>query len=517
MTARLQRIVQKLNQFSTADWVAVVLVAAAFFLRFYNLEDSQQFLGDQGRDAIVVSRMFVEKDPVFIGPITSVGDIYLGPLYYYFMLPFLWLSYPSPMGPIYAIAFVGVLTVALMYWLGRRMAGERVALIAATMFAFSGIAVVYSRFSWNPNPAPLVSLLMVFFTWKAWRGNFHSWIAVAVCFSALIQLHYINLITAGGAASVWLLSFLQQRNNRVRLKALLKNTLLATLVMLLSFLPLFLFDLKHDWLNAQAFRNLFANEGAFAIRDFDGTGGGFGERLINTLELLFSTVGIEESFPFKRAFITVLGALTFMTLRYYAVNKNRREEWQHIVVLFAYIIPTAIGLALYQRPVHHHYVLFILPVVFLFIGTLLSFLVEFNKWLDLTIVVVFLAVFGYYNAPKMIHQDASWKIDDIRRTAEAISDRVEVGEKYNIVLIASSHDLYGQNYRYFLYTKKGKEPVNPEREIEVDALFIINEEHVPGPVTELPIYQIQIFPNKEPAEVFTIPDGPEITLLKKSD
>lgn len=97
MTARLQRIVQKLNQFSTADWVAVVLVAAAFFLRFYNLEDSQQFLGDQGRDAIVVSRMFVEKDPVFIGPITSVGDIYLGPLYYYFMLPFLWLSYPSPM------------------------------------------------------------------------------------------------------------------------------------------------------------------------------------------------------------------------------------------------------------------------------------------------------------------------------------------------------------------------------------------------------------------------------------
>ena len=98
MFVQIHALFSKIKSMSWLAWLVVLTVVAAAVLRFYNLEDSQQFLGDQGRDSMVVSRIFTERDPVFIGPVTSIGNMYLGPLYYYFMLPFLWLSYPSQWG-----------------------------------------------------------------------------------------------------------------------------------------------------------------------------------------------------------------------------------------------------------------------------------------------------------------------------------------------------------------------------------------------------------------------------------
>ena len=70
----------------------LLILAVAIFLRFYNLKNTMMFQGDQGRDAMVVANIFKNLDPVFIGPVTSIGNMYLGPFYYYFMLPFLFLS-----------------------------------------------------------------------------------------------------------------------------------------------------------------------------------------------------------------------------------------------------------------------------------------------------------------------------------------------------------------------------------------------------------------------------------------
>jgi len=123
-----------------------LLFAISLFLRFYNLEDSLMFQGDQGRDAIVVANIFKEKDPVFIGPVTSIGNMYLGPFYYYLMLPFLWLTYPSPMGPVFMVAGLSVATVVLFYFLVKKIYGQKVALIGKFFFALSHTAVFLYRF-----------------------------------------------------------------------------------------------------------------------------------------------------------------------------------------------------------------------------------------------------------------------------------------------------------------------------------------------------------------------------------
>src|SRR6185295_6950880 len=98
-----------LRRYSPTQLLLAVIVILAAFLRLWNLPATLEFLGDQGRDAMFVSGIFREGNFVFIGPTTSVGDMYLGPFYYYFMLPFLGLSYPSPIGPAYAVAIFNII------------------------------------------------------------------------------------------------------------------------------------------------------------------------------------------------------------------------------------------------------------------------------------------------------------------------------------------------------------------------------------------------------------------------
>ncbi len=66
---------------------AVILVAISF--RFWQIRDYVVFLGDEGRDMIVMRNMIVGKRPVFLGPTASVGGFYLGPIYYWLAAPFL--------------------------------------------------------------------------------------------------------------------------------------------------------------------------------------------------------------------------------------------------------------------------------------------------------------------------------------------------------------------------------------------------------------------------------------------
>lgn len=71
-----------------ANTILLVLIIAGSWLRLYRLSSTIMFQGDQGRDALIVAKMFKDFDLAFVGPVTSIGNMYLGPFYYYFMLPF---------------------------------------------------------------------------------------------------------------------------------------------------------------------------------------------------------------------------------------------------------------------------------------------------------------------------------------------------------------------------------------------------------------------------------------------
>ncbi len=493
-----------------------LLLVIAAFLRLWKLPETLLFLGDQGRDALTVAKIFTEGDLVFIGPVTSVGNMYLGPLYYYFMLPFLRLSYPSPVGPAYAMAILGILTVFLVYHWGKRLIGRRAAMIAAGLYAVSATTVTYARFSWNPNPAPLVGLTMIYATYLAGKKSAWWWVVVAICFSILMQLHYLALLSIGGAGLVWLLQLRDglrkkpaQTNDKLDLRHQLLATGVSVLIVLASLTPLMLFDSKHDWLNVRAFQKLVTQEDTFSgpgseslitkipatIKETHGRGMHIlfeitvgKHRLVNTLLLGGVAVG-----------------LTFLLTR-------RRQPHQFgTVVIVCYLLTGILGTAVYEHTIFDHYIAYLFPVTFFVFGLLLAALSRhlIGKILAGAFVIFFLS----WNVPRLPLKAGGWNIYDMERVSQTVYQHLSPGETYSLVLLSPSKDLYAQNYRYFLSTTD-RPPLPPERAGEAQTLVVIDEEQTSN-VGSLPIYEITIFPVKNPSEVYTIDQGPRIYFFRK--
>ncbi len=228
-------------------YLAIIILLLGAFLRLYRLPQTMQFLGDQGRDVFTVRRMLIEHHPVLIGPVTSVGNMYLGPFYYYFMLFPYMLTYPDPTGPTYAVALVGILTVWLVYKFGREMVGGKAALFASFTFAISPLVLTFSRFSWNPNIVPLFSLLLLWSLYNALKGKDKAWIWVGLWFAVLMQLHYITLLLGGLAGLIWIYVFIGKLRAGGVKRSFVVSTLVAIAVFLISLIPLVAFDFRHDF------------------------------------------------------------------------------------------------------------------------------------------------------------------------------------------------------------------------------------------------------------------------------
>ena len=53
----------------------VCLLVLALGMRVWRLPEYMVFLGDEGRDALVVKKILVEKDFPLLGPVTSIGNM----------------------------------------------------------------------------------------------------------------------------------------------------------------------------------------------------------------------------------------------------------------------------------------------------------------------------------------------------------------------------------------------------------------------------------------------------------
>lgn len=496
-------------------YLLIVILLLAAFLRLYNIPNTVQFLGDQGRDAIIVSRIFRELDPVFIGPVTSVGNMYLGPLYYYFMLPFLFLTYPSPMGPVYAVALLGIFTVFLMYYLGQKLIGKQAALWATGLFGLSAVVAHNTRFSWNPNPAPFVSLFMLYFTYKAVKKSEWYWVGVTACFAVLIQLHYLTLLSGAGFGLVWLFQLIQKLRNKKPIKKMILSTSLAALIFIASLTPLILFDFRHDGLNRKAFLSILTKEDAFSQEVSDDRSSilKFSSDFLDRSELIIADISVGRHSMNLNVFISLAVITAFIW--YLREAKKQKKDLTGDLILASFLLTGILGTAAYKHAIYEHYIAYLFPVTFLVLGRVIQFLLT-KKIPGIVAVLLFLIVFARFNYrhAQVILNSLGWTIAHIQGVAKTIEDRVTPGEKYNIVLLNDTGDINGQNYRYFLLTSD-KPPVPEEKFGEVDTLFIIDEQRKVEKEVDSPVYEIVTFPNKEPAEEYQIQNGPEITVLRK--
>jgi 4-amino-4-deoxy-L-arabinose transferase-like glycosyltransferase len=245
--------------------LTLVLLGAAF-VRLYRLGSLLNFYYDQGRDALVIWRLWHEGKLFLIGPITGLKGIFLGPFYYYLIAPFYLVGHGNPLYPALFLSLLSIAAVFIVYVLSKEMHSRAVGLIAATISAFSFDIFRASRWLANPTPILLSSVLFLYSLWKILTGGSQKWwvfaallVGLSLQFEAASAVFYILIFII-----FWL--WLRNRKKGLPVKLPdLKTYFYSFAAFFVTVIPQIIFNFRHENLLIKNFYDFFFQEKAFRV------------------------------------------------------------------------------------------------------------------------------------------------------------------------------------------------------------------------------------------------------------
>jgi len=476
--------VPKLKKFLKKNWLIILILFLAAVLRLYKISDYAEFLGDQGRDVLIVRDFLKHGDLFFIGPQTSVGNMYLGPFYYYLIAPSLLLANFNPLGPAIFIALVSITTVWLIYFVGKKYFNPTTALIASFLYAISPVAVKYGTFSWNPNIMPFFSLLFIYLMIE----KKYPWAALA--FAMCLNSHYLALILLPVAGVIWLKNYQPK---------LLKPTFIAIFLFLLTLIPQILFDIKHQGQNFNSLKTFFTQrETTVNLKAY---------KSIPLIPQLFNQINTSLLAAHQESVGLYISLFLFIGL-IALVFKNKFKNKYFIYFLLWYLF-ALIGLGLYKQHIYDHYFAFVFPVVFLLFGYLLS-----QTPLLVTLPVLLLATYiSVINLP--FKSPGGKQINHAYNLASAIDSHLSNADgPYNLTMLASYNDFRAYAPRYFLTQRTNLLDIGTYSEAQTLFIIVDDPSKWPQPL-DSDVWEIQTFGQANPVETFISGDGVQIIKLQK--
>ena len=452
-----------------------ILIITAIFFRFWQIRDYVVFLGDEGRDMLVMRKIFTEQKIPFLGPTASVGGFYLGPIYYWMAAPFLYLWRFDPVGPSYFVAALGVATVFLLYKFLRESVGFWPALLSSFLYATAPLIVRYSRSSWNPNPLPFFALLLIYCLYLGIsRKKIIYFFLAGASFGIAVQLHYLSSILIVISAAIILVN----TNFKKWLPIFL--TLFAGFVV--TFSPFLIFEIRHQFPNFKT------------IWEFVTRGTTVGFHTINFVWLIenIGNIFLEELTKLKETTITKFAFWVLTVGGFWGFIKYRSDKGKRLIFSIGavWFLGGLLGLRFYSGQVFDYYFEFMYPAPFLLAGLVISLLWVKNITKILVIIVI-LIITSYFIANGFYRTPPNKLIDQTEYVADFVIEKSD-GQPFNFALISDHNSDHA--YRYFLEVKN-----HPPTELETlitNQLLVVCESKVCAPLGH-PIWEIDGFGRAE--------------------
>jgi 4-amino-4-deoxy-L-arabinose transferase-like glycosyltransferase len=469
--------------------VSILMLGA--YLRLYKISLYMTFLGDEGRDALIVKRMIVDGKWTLLGPTASVGGFFMGPIYYYFMAPFLWLWNFNPVGPAIMVALFGIATIYLVYYVGKRIFGAEVGIIASGLYALSPLVISYSRSSWNPNIVPFFGILLFFFLWDVVAN--HHWkrlFWIGIIFGIGLQLHY-TFLSLFGVIFIWFLLYGRKRSY-------VKHYFLGIVGFLVGFSPFLAFEIRHGFMNIRSIV-LFVFEGkdtGFSILHFVSNITDVYFRLFGRLILRIPEKGVLGNFPFIEKTLLIDGTwiLAFSALilclgifvwkkqcvRLFLLEGKRKDEFYYgckLLILWVLVILSFFGF--YKKAMYDYYSGMMYFVPFIIVGLFYAVLYHKGFWWKFLGLGIVGALMFYNWQGRPFRYTPNNQLGQVELIAREIIAKTD-GKPFNFALITGGNSDHA--YRYF-FELWGKSPVtienavlDPMRKTVTDQLLIVCED-----------------------------------------
>lgn len=471
-------------KFSLTEGLLVLLtLIVASFLRLYRIADYMTFLGDEGRD-VMVAKGILEGNFTLLGPRASAGDFFLGPIYYYMIAPFLWLTRLDPVGPAIMVALFSIATVFLVYFVGKKLFGTKAGIMSAMLYTVSPLVIVYSRSSWNPNPMPFFSLLSLYILFVALKNNILKlFILVGFLLGIAIQLHYLTVFLGVIVFTFVLLGNLFQDRKKIFIKYLKQyGSLLIGFIA--GIFPFLLFEGRHGFPNTKTIFNfVFIDSGANNYPPQESFVSHITDtffRLFGRLITFFPSPDRIETHTYTNLDLWYWGTILLATASILALFfvKDKLK-----IILFAlWLFFGVVLFGFYKKSIYDYYFGFMFPLPFLLVGNLLSSLWSTKKLKVAGIavsVVLFTGLMAINLFGNPFKYEPNRQKDQAKNIAEFVLSKTG-GKPFNFALITGGNS--DHLYRYF-FEIENRAPVtieniaiDPERKSVTSQLLVICEQ-----------------------------------------
>lgn len=352
----------------TSWQVLLVILLIASLVRFIDYPSRWTFFQDQARELIVARESISQKYLPPLGPKASPGFFAPAPYWYWYVI-LTQLLWPSIISPTFGVTFFSLLTVALIFLVSKKITDDiNLAIIAGLFAALSPELIKFSITATNPSFIPLLTTAALYFA-LSWvqKKQPSSLFLVAFFVSFSFSFHLQGLATIPILILAILLAFPKKSSAWL--------SVIAGLI--IPLIPLFLFDLKHDWYNTSNLYNYFFH-----------TQRAFFDKL--TWPVYFSSFW-PKIFASAIGKFTAIGLilLIFSFLYFgFSLIYRRKEEF----FIFAIFILDVFGLRYYKADKVNSYLVFILPIVILSVSLICWRILKQIKYLGIALIVILLAL-----------------------------------------------------------------------------------------------------------------------------
>ncbi len=352
---------RKLLQLISWHHVLLLVVLIVFIgLRFTNIYRRIQFNWDQERDARA-AREILDGNFTLIGPrVLGADNFFLGPYFYYLLMPFYWLSGGHPRAMIYFLLVNSLLFFVLAWLFLKEKYSFPVALTFLGLWAVNPALVKADIICWNPVVLPTLIILLWRLLDKIRQDNRRNIFIIGLLLSVGINFHFQFIFLIPFALVVLYKKAIRRR----------ADWLALAVGLAIGFLPLLIFDLRHNFLNSKLLWQFIHQTGqAKDWLAWQPVVQNFFHRFLG-----FSLPTIISALIFP-----LLGGLLFL-------KKSDNNFWLSAGVIFLLILPV---FAFYGQRPSEYYLNFTIPFLLL----LLARLSAGNK-LGLALIIFLIGFWG---------------------------------------------------------------------------------------------------------------------------
>lgn len=339
--------------------IFTIFFTVSLIIHFYKFPKVVSFDADQEYYAQKYQEIVIMGKPTLIGIPTSVGGMFVGPLYTYFSTLIYYLFRGEPIGIYIVTLVISSLNSPLTFLLFSRLKNKTVGILG-------GIISLFSFTLWSKAFAPSViqllypmGLFFFYFLSISIKKKKYSPVLILL-FALTFQIHFSLFLLF----PVFFIIVLWKRR---KIKFTKRYFAFIFIAVFFSILPLILFDLRHDHLitkNATGFVAQNSTGNSLNLKSF--------RRLSFSFWNFSSHLFFTETNIITNVFILLIVILFLIRMH---KNDNFRVSAIFLVVTFILFF-------FYKGSVPDYYYLFLAPVIFYLVSEPLAliFIKPFLKW-----------------------------------------------------------------------------------------------------------------------------------------